>query len=191
MPRHSEKHLLKFNPEKGTSVNDHIRNFYLSLQMMKVHYDDVACHLFSHTLENKVATWYRLLPITSIRTWDEFMKTFLDKFSEDKTPSMLLTELSTLKCHKKEKAKDFNKCFTIILNNFPMDVALVDSITIDYYTKALPRDISMFVKHEAMLILVENCATTLEVEKDLLSIGALEHESREDAKPSKKKNHAY
>ena len=48
----------------------------------------------------------------------------------------------------------------------------------------------MFVKREEKLTLVENFATTLDVEKDLLSINALEHESREKAKPSSKKNQA-
>ncbi|MCY6525166.1 hypothetical protein, partial [Actinobacillus pleuropneumoniae] len=71
-----------------------------------------------------------------------------------------------------------------------MDVALDNSITIDYYTRALPRDIAVFAKHEAKLTLVENFATALEVKKDLLSISALEHESQEDAKPSGKKNQA-
>jgi len=46
----------------------------------------------------------------------------------------------------------------------------------------------MFVKCEAKLTLAENFAVALEVEKDLVSIGALEHESREDVKPSEKKN---
>jgi len=137
MPRHSEKHLPKFDSEKGTSADDHINNFYLSLQMMKVQYNGVACCLFPHTLENK-ATWYRSLPISSIQTWDEFRKSFLDKFSDDKTPSILLTELSTLKCNKKENVNDFNQRVTTILNKFPMDVALDDSITIDYYTRSLP-----------------------------------------------------
>lgn len=58
MPRHSEKHLPKFDLEKGTSVDDHISNLYLSLQIMKVQFDDIACRLFPHTLENKVVTSY-------------------------------------------------------------------------------------------------------------------------------------
>ena len=97
MPWHPEKHLPKFDPEKGTLAEDHINNFYLSLYMMRVQYDDIACRLFPHTLENKAATWYRSLPIASIPSWEHFHRTFLQKFSEDKTPLMLLTELSTLK----------------------------------------------------------------------------------------------
>ena len=112
---------------------------------MRVQIDDVACRLFPHTLENKAATWYRSLPSASITSWDQFRRVFLQKFSEDKTPSMLLTELSTIKCHKKEKVRDFNQHFATILQKFPPNPALDDSITIDYYTKALPRDIVVFI----------------------------------------------
>ena len=45
MPRHPEKHLPKFDPKKGTSAEDHISSFYLSLQIMRVQSDDVACRL--------------------------------------------------------------------------------------------------------------------------------------------------
>jgi len=48
----------------------------------------------------------------------------------------------------------------------------------------------VFIKHEAKLTLVKIFATTLEVKKDLLSISTLEHDSREDTKPSTKKNKA-
>ena len=96
---------------------------------------------------------------------------------------MLLTELSMLKCHKKEKVKYFNQQFTTILNKFPVDVTLDYSITIDYYTRSLPQDIVMFIKHEAKPTVFENFSTMLAVEKDLLSIGALEHESQDEAKP--------
>ena len=103
---------------------------------------------------------------------------------------MLLTELSMLKCHKKEKVKYFNQWFNTIFNKFPINVALDDSNTIDYYTKVLPHDIVVFVKREEKLTLVDKFATALEVYKDLLSISALEHNSWNDAKPSVKKNQA-
>ena len=66
-------------------------------------------------------------------------------------------------------------------------MALDDSITIDYYTKALPRDIAVFVKREARATLAENYAAALAVEKDMLSIGAIDHEGRDDHKPTAKK----
>lgn len=176
MPRHPEKHLPKFDLEKGTLVEDHIRNFYLSLQIMRVQTDDVTCRIFPHTLEKKMATWYRSLPNASIISWDQFRRIFLQIFSEDKTPSMLLMELSTIKCQKKEKVKYFNRLFSTILKKFPPNMALDDFITINYYTKALPRDIAVFLKHETRATFVANYATALAVEKDMISIWVIYHE---------------
>ena len=89
---------------------------------------------------------------------------------------MLLTELSTLKCQKKEKFKEFTQCLATILNKFPPNMALDDSITIDYYTRALPRDIVVFVKCKARATLAANYTTTLIVERNILSIGAIDHD---------------
>lgn len=69
-------------------------------------------------------------------------------------PSMLLNELSTLKFHKKEKVKDSNKRFSTILNNFLPNVALDDSITVDFYTMALPCDIIVFFMNKDNIFVV-------------------------------------
>lgn len=66
-------------------------------------------------------------------------------------------------------------------------MALDDSITIEYYTRALPRDIAVFVKREARPTLEENYTTTLAVGKDMLSIGAIDHEGRDDKKTTMKR----
>ena len=100
---------------------------------------------------------------------------------------MLLTKLSTIKCHKKEKVRDFNQRFATILQNFPPNLALDDSITIEYYTKALPRDIVIFIKCKAQPTLAANYVVALAVERDMLSIGAIDHEGRDDHKPIVKK----
>jgi len=71
---------------------------------------------------------------------------FLEKCVDDKTPAMLLKELGSLKMEGKEKVKDFNPRFTHILNKFAADTKRHDSITIDYYTSALPTTIVQFIK---------------------------------------------
>ena len=57
---------------------------------------------------------------------------FLEKFTDDKTPTMLLKEFGSVKMEGKEKVKDFNQRFTHILNKFATDTKPHDSITIDY-----------------------------------------------------------
>lgn len=77
MPRHPDKHLPKYDLEKGTTTEDHMNKFYLALQMVKVQHDNVACRLFPHILENKAATWYHSLPMASVGNWGKFQNAFL------------------------------------------------------------------------------------------------------------------
>jgi len=67
---------------------------------------------------------------------------FLEKFSDDKTPTMLLKELGSLKMEGKEKVRDFNQRFIHILNKLVVDTKPHDSITTGYYTFALPTRIT-------------------------------------------------
>jgi len=58
---------------------------------------------------------------------------FLENFVDDKTPTMLLKELGSLKMDGKEKVKDFNQRFMHILNKFLAHKKPDDSITVEYY----------------------------------------------------------
>jgi len=72
-----------------------------------------------------------------------------------------------------------------------MDVQPHDHITRDYYTSALPTNISMFVKRDVKETLALNFAKDLSIEKELLSIGVITND--DDSKESKeygKKNQA-
>jgi len=94
----------------------------------------------------------------------------LDKFSNDKTPAMLLKELGNLKMRDKEKVKDCNYRYKRLLNKFPIDVQLRDSITKCYYAISLHTNISVFVKRDAKDALALNFSEVIIVEKDLHSI---------------------
>jgi len=71
---------------------------------------------------------------------------FLEKFSDKKTPTMLLKELGSLKMEGKEKVKGLNQRFLRILNKFVVHTKPHDSISVDYYTSALPTNIAQFFK---------------------------------------------
>jgi len=97
-------------------------------------------------LDSHVATWYHSLPPKFIHNWGAFKIMFLEKFVDDKTPTMLLKELGSLKMEGKEKVKDFNQRFTRILNKFSADTKPHDSITVDYYMSTMSTNIAQFFK---------------------------------------------
>ena len=112
-------------------AEDRLDNFYLQLQTLEVRYDDVACKLFSCTLDGCAIVWYHNLPVNSIHNWGMFKRMFLEKIVDEKTPTMLLKELGSLKMESKEKVKDFNHRFLCIMNKFAACTKPHDSIIIN------------------------------------------------------------
>jgi hypothetical protein len=58
LPKHPEKFLPKFEPDKNDFAIDHIKNFKLTIRLMDVEHDDSIYRLFPYTFENKYSTWY-------------------------------------------------------------------------------------------------------------------------------------
>lgn len=84
---------------------------------------------FSHTFSReKASTWYFSLPERSITSWNQFQTTFLDKFREDKTPVVLVLELSRIRMDSKEKVKEFNQRFLSLRNRIPVDSVLTEGV---------------------------------------------------------------
>ena len=105
--RHAKKLLMKYDVVRIVRVEDHLDMFYLHLQTLKVFYVDVACRLFSCTLDGIVAIWYHNLPPNTIQNWGKFKWMFVKKFSKDKTTTMFLKEEGSLNMEQKEKVKYF------------------------------------------------------------------------------------
>jgi hypothetical protein len=55
----------------------------------------------------------------------------LENFGEEKTPMTLFKELVALKMEKKEKVKDFNQCFTTVLNKFTIETAPLEPLVVN------------------------------------------------------------
>jgi hypothetical protein len=54
--KHPEILLLKFDPNKYIPPKYHIKKFMLAVRLMNVQHEDVVCHIFPYTLENKTPT---------------------------------------------------------------------------------------------------------------------------------------
>jgi len=66
---------------------------------------------------------------------------------------------------KKEKVKDFNQCFTTVLNKFIVEIAPLEPLAFKYYTSALLPSIAMFVKRADKATLAHNFQEAKVVEK--------------------------
>jgi len=76
MPKHPEKFLSNFDPNKKTKVEDHIDDFYMHLQMLEVHFYDITCRHIPYTLEGRALLWYHNLLPNLILCWRDLKKLF-------------------------------------------------------------------------------------------------------------------
>ena len=53
LPKHPERVLPKFGPGKGVSAEDHLKRFYMALNILNVEYEYVVCILFQYNFEPK------------------------------------------------------------------------------------------------------------------------------------------
>jgi hypothetical protein len=142
----------------------------LSIRLRSVEHEDAVCRLFPYTFEGNASTWYFAQQPQTIVSWNKFETYFLEKFGNDKSPKVLVMELSSLKMNPKEKVKDFNQRFLMLKNKIPTDSMLVESLIVAYYTKALHNNIEIWVKRSKKNTLLEPFEEASQIEKDILSL---------------------
>jgi hypothetical protein len=187
VPKHPEKWLPKFDPDSKQIVEDHIKKFMLAIRLHSVEHEDVVCRLFPYTFEGNASTWYFSQQPHTIVSWDRFESCFLEKFRDDKSPEVLVMELSSLKMNPKEKIKDFNQRFLTLKNRIPTDSMPAENLIVAYYTKALHQNIAIWVKRSKKATLLEAFEEVSQIEKDILSLKDNICNEAETTSSSKKK----
>ena len=102
-PKHPERTLPEIDPRKGIYAEDHLKFFFLALELLKIEHKYVVCKTFPHTVEPKMTSWFFSLQPNSITNWDTFERLFKSKFGSQKTLDTLMKELLPLRMDKKEK----------------------------------------------------------------------------------------
>jgi hypothetical protein len=187
LPKHPEKWLPKFDLDSKKSTEDHIIFFMLAIILWSVDHEDFVCRLFPYTFEGNASTWYFAEQPQTIISWDKFQTCFLEKFGDDKSPEILVMELSSLKMNPKEKFKDFNQIFLTSKNKIPVDSMLAKNVSVAYYTKALHNNIDIWVKRSKKNTFLEAFEEAVLIEKDILSLNNSLSSEAETTSPSEKK----
>ena len=164
LPKKPQKFLPKYDHDDDISPEHHIKQFMDALKLMNVEHEDVVCILFPHTLQGKATKWFFNLFPGSITSWDKFEGAFMAEFSVEETSGILPLDLLGIRMNENEKVEDFNEKFISLLNRIP--IKPTEAFQIEYYTSALPPNISMFVKNQGKLTLVDSFTKAIQVEKD-------------------------
>jgi hypothetical protein len=146
-----------------------------------------VCRLFPYTFEGNASMWYFSQQPQTIVSWDRFETFFLEKFGDDKSPEVLVMELSNMKMNPKEKVKDFNQRFLTLKNKIPTESMPAENLIIAYYAKALHHNIAIWVKRSKKNTLLEDFEEAVLIEKDILSLKDNVNAEAESTSSSKKK----
>jgi hypothetical protein len=77
-------------------------------------------------------------------------------------------ELSSLNMNPKEKFKDFNQRFLTLKKKIPADSMPAENLIVAYYTKAMHKNIAIWVKRSKKNTLLEAFEEESQIEKDVL-----------------------
>jgi hypothetical protein len=105
----------------------------------------VVFRLFPYTFENKESSSYFNIPPSYITSWDDFERISLENWGRENSHGPI-QRIGSYKMEKKEKVKDSNQHFTIVLNKFSNEAAPLEPLSIKYYPLALIPSIGMFDK---------------------------------------------
>jgi cell division septum initiation protein DivIVA len=159
----------------------------LAIRLHNVKHEDVICRLFPYTFEGNDSTWYFAQQPHTIVSWEKFESFFLENFGDDKSPEVLVMEISSLKMNPKEKINDFNQIFLTLKNRIPTDSIPAENLIIAYYTKALHQSISIWVKRSKKSTLLEAFKEASQIEKDILSLKDTTSNETDTSSSSEKK----
>lgn len=69
-PKNASWNIIKFKADGTRTAEEHINLYKEAMARMNVTHEDVACRLFSLSLDDQALDWYVSLPHGSITSWD-------------------------------------------------------------------------------------------------------------------------
>jgi hypothetical protein len=140
----------------------------LVVRLQSFEHEDVVCKLFPYTFKGNSSTWYFTQQPQPIVSWDKLETFFLENFGDDKSPEVLVMELSSMKNNPKVNVEDFNQRFLMLKNKIHAYLMPTENLIAAYHTKALHNNIAIWVKRSKKNTLLEAFEEAVLIEKDIL-----------------------
>jgi hypothetical protein len=84
LPKNYMKSLPKLTGEGDLIATEHIAFFHQFVDILCIEHEDIYTRLLVQTFEEKVITWFRGLPVGSIRSYNDLETSFLRQQGEKK-----------------------------------------------------------------------------------------------------------
>lgn len=127
------KAIPKFSRNGEVLREDHIRSFQNTLDDFDVQEEDVFIKIFMQSLTEDARDWCKSLPDSSIHSWEEFKRIFIEQYESYVDPKFSLHEITNIQKGYNETISNFNMNFTKFLNKLPLNLKPNDSTSLMFY----------------------------------------------------------
>lgn len=80
IPKNASQNITQFKADGTGTTEEHINLYKEAMARLNVTHEDVACRLFSFSLDDQALEWYVTIPHGSIISWDQLQATFYSQF---------------------------------------------------------------------------------------------------------------
>jgi hypothetical protein len=138
IPDKAVEKLPCFSGNNVVSANSHILNFELCVfKWCQGHNEeDVKMTLFVYSLEGDVAEWFSEQDPNKFSTLAEIVKTFKERWGDQKENRFLLAALISSQKKENETMDGFNKRFNDLVKSLPTNIKPSDTAILIYYMES-------------------------------------------------------
>jgi hypothetical protein len=161
--------LPRFDGENAKiTAEKHMQNLEDFLDLYEVEDDDVYIRMFALSLGGKVKDWFKNLPATSIRNFDQFMQVFLDRWVVRGNVFLILEEYEHLERKPGETVQQFSARFNQAYHAIPADIRPPPGSAHLHYPDAFDPEMSFQLRERNTASLEEMQKIAVDVETNLL-----------------------
>ncbi|CAM8955347.1 unnamed protein product [Rhodiola kirilowii] len=131
--------LPKFSRSQGESATTHIQRFHgicQNLQPFRVDVEDFKLKAFYFSLLDAVNDWFLSLPSSSIQTWSQMQRKFLDKYYPAGRAMQVRRQLQEMKQGPNESMYDYVEKFNR-LERSCFNLGLLEKLIVEYLLDGL------------------------------------------------------
>jgi hypothetical protein len=173
LPKNYMKNLSKFTGEGDLTATEHIIFFDEFSDILGLDHEDVYSRLLVQPFEGQVRTWFRGLPTSSIRTYDELENSFLRQWGERKYHLYYLTEFVALRKKNSETDLEFTQRFNKLYNKIPVEVKPSQPIAKVTSTGDFESDFALLLRERRSSQLTRMKDNGIEIDSNMMASGKL------------------
>ena len=91
LPLNYAQRISLYDGEGNVTAKYHVGKFDDFIDLEEVDYEDVKLRLFAQSLSREAKKWYKYLLVGSIRNFDAFQTTFLERWDDKKSPLQVMS----------------------------------------------------------------------------------------------------